>query len=118
MANIGICSFSLNLGTYSLIWLDSQSNSSEKIKQTQERVRSSINDVRIFEDADECIKNIQLSIADKMIVIVNVELGEILISYVHELSQVIAIYIYDINQDLHRQRSRKYSKIKFDKNLE
>jgi hypothetical protein len=118
MANIYICSFSLNLERYSLIWLDSQSNSNEKIKQTQQPVRSSINDFRIFEDADECIKNIQLSTADKMIVIVDEELGKIFIPYVHELSQVIAIYIYDINQDLHRQRSREYSKIKFNKNLE
>ncbi len=113
-----ICSFSLNFEIYSLIWLDSQSSSSDKIKQAQQRFRSSINDLRIFEDVDKCIKNIWLSTADKIIVAVNIELNEMIIPYIHELLQVIAIYIYNINHNRHTQCPRTYSTIKFNKNLE
>jgi hypothetical protein len=117
MTNIDVSSFSLNLETYSLIWLDSQSSSSEKIKQTQQRIRSSINDLRIFEDVNNCIKNIQLSTADKIIAVVNIKLSEMIIPYIHELLQVIAIYIYNIHDDRQKQCLNKYSKVKFNKNL-
>ncbi len=112
MANIDICSFSLNLETYSLIWLDSQSSSNEKTKQAQQRVRSSINDLRIFENVDTCIKNIRLSTVDKIIVVVNMELSEMIIPYIHQLPQIIAIYIYNINHDQQTQCLNKYSKVK------
>jgi hypothetical protein len=116
MSNIDICTLSLNLETYSLIWLDSQSNSNEKIKQAQQRVRSSINDLRIFEQVNKCIKNIQLSTVDKIIVVVNnIELSEMIIPYIHQLSQIIAIYIYNINDDRQTQFLNKYSKVKFNK---
>ncbi len=112
MANINIYNFSLNLETYSLIWLDSQPSSSEKIKQTQQRVRSSINDLRIFEDVNNCIKNIRLSTADQIILVVNIELSEMVIPSIHALPQMIAIYIYNINDDRQTQCLDKYSKVK------
>jgi hypothetical protein len=115
MANIDICNLSLNLETYSLIWLDSQTNSNEKIKQAQQRVRSSINDLRIFEEVNKCLKNIQLSTANKIIVVVNIELSEMIIPYIHQLPQIIAIYIYNIDDDRQTQFLNKYSKVKFNK---
>ncbi len=98
-----------------MIWLDSQSNSNEKIKQAQTRVRSSINDLRIFEEVNKCIKNIQLSTANKIIVVVNIELSEMIIPYIHQLPQIIAIYIYNIDDDRQTQFLNKYSKVKFNK---
>jgi hypothetical protein len=115
MMNIDICSFLLNFEQYSLIWLDSQSSSSEKIKQAQQRVRSSISNLRIFEDVDKCINDIQLCTADKIILVVNIELSEMIIPYIHKLPQVIAIYIYNINNDRQVQCPNKYSKVKLNK---
>jgi hypothetical protein len=69
-------------------------------------------------DVDECIENIRLSTEDQIILVIDAQLSEILISQIHDLPQVIAIYIYNINVDQQTQCFIKYSKIKFNKDFE
>lgn len=117
MTNIDIHNLPLSSENYSLIWIENQSNSSEEIKQAQQQVRSSINRLRIFKNVDECINNVRSSDTDQIILVVNVELSETVIPHLHELSQIIAIYIYNITDDQQIQFLNRYSKVNFNSKL-
>jgi hypothetical protein len=84
-----------NLETYSILWLDSLVTDTREYVDAQQRLRTSINYIRTFKNIDDCEQYIQsVPAQDRIIFIVNNQLGQELVPRVHQLRQIFAIYIY------------------------
>ena len=103
-----------NLESLSLIWLDAEVNVSKENIDAQKRLRSTINYLKTFHDADECENYIRLMPpGDRMLFIVSGRLGQEIVPRVHKLRQILAIYIFCGDKPKHEQWSREYTKVIF-----
>ena len=93
-----------NLESLSLIWLDvTVDNCSENI-DVQKPLRSVVNFLRTFQDADECEAYIRaVPDGDRMLLIVSGGLGRELVPRIHKLRQILAIYVYCRNKQIHEE---------------
>ena len=103
----------MEFSTYSLIWFNGQSNFFELNQLAQERIRSLVDLRRIFEHVDRCVENIRQSTDEQIILVLHGETDETIVSNIHDLPQVIAIYVYNIDENQHEQFSTHYSKVRF-----
>jgi hypothetical protein len=87
-----------NLESYTLLWCQKNFEQTEEI---QLKLRQSINYLKTFPTITECqqyIKNhiIETSLGDNenIILIVSMDFVDELMSYVHQLKQILVVYIY------------------------
>src|SRR5579871_5242706 len=81
-----------NLETFSLIWLD---ESNEKNIIIQQRLRTSINYLKKFNNLQICEEYIRdVSNEDRIILIVNNQWCQEIIPRIHQFRQISSIYIY------------------------
>jgi hypothetical protein len=100
-----------NLETFSLIWLDASVNKHENL-QAQEELRGAINQLKAFDDPDECEQHIKRALKeDRIVLIVSGQLGRQLVPRIHSLDQLLSIYIYCQDQNSNEQWSSQYSKV-------
>jgi hypothetical protein len=105
-------SYEDNLETFSLVWLDTQVNTTEYNRQTQEELRQIINHLKTFDDRQRCHDYItSLSAQDRLILIVSGQLGRQLIPQIHHLRQISSIYVFCMNKQANEQWARKYTKV-------
>ena len=79
----------------------------------QQRLRTSINYIRTFKNSDDCEQYIQsVPAQDRIIFIVNNQLGQELVPRIHELRQVFAIYIYSTDNKRGGQWAKEFKKVK------
>lgn len=101
-----------NFETYFLIWLDNTKKTGLSTKHIEE-LRSSIHYLRTFSDEIECENYIQsLSSDDRIILIVNAQLGKDFIPRIHHISQVTCIYVFCLNKSKHQTWANEYKKVK------
>ncbi|CAF1643631.1 unnamed protein product [Adineta ricciae] len=101
-----------NLENFTLLWCDSQVNSSPDNRQTQLDLRQSINFLKTFESADSCQLYIESKSNEYIVLIVSGSIGRELIPGIHSLPQVIAIYVFCLDIREHETWSAKYEKVK------
>jgi hypothetical protein len=83
-----------HLETFSLIWLDANSNIKDS-RNTQQNLRSIINQLKIFQDPQECQQYVeQTPKEDQLVLIVSGQMGRLMIPSIHQYQQVSSIYIY------------------------
>jgi len=101
-----------NLETFSLIWLDATVNSSEENRLSQEKLRTSINHLKTFEDDKLCEDYIRnLSENDRIVLISSGRLGKIIVPQIHHLRQVFSIYIYCRYKEANEEWANKFIKV-------
>ncbi|CAF1338406.1 unnamed protein product [Adineta steineri] len=101
-----------SLEIFSLIWLDANINVKET-RDTEQKLRSIINHIKKFQDIKKCRQYIeQTSQKDRLVIIVSGRLGREIVPSIHQLRQVISIYIYCIDKESHEQWAYKFTKIK------
>jgi hypothetical protein len=101
-----------NLEIFSLIWLDSAVNESSENLDCQRKLRNSINYLKTFDDSDRCERYIQnLSSNDRLILIVSGRFGQEILPSIHNLRQVIAIYVYCMHKQSNEQWTKKFNKV-------
>lgn len=89
-----------NFETYCLIWLDDSTKTSQEIIQAQEKLRTIINCLIIFNDSHQCCQYIHsLTKDDRVVMIVNEKLGRNIIPKINDLQQIVSIYIYGKDKD-------------------
>jgi len=94
------------------LWLDTSVNS-EKNVYVQQKLRSFIHHLQIFEKLDQCEQYIQsVSSQDRLVLIVSGELSQQLLPRIHHLPQIYSIYIYFTNEELYQPLKQQYSKVK------
>ena len=102
-----------NLETFSVIWLDDNVNALEKNIVVQQKIRSFINHLKIFDDVTQCERHIRLmSENDRIVLIVCGQLAQDIIPRIHSLRQVASVYLYCADEQQNEATSMKYSKVK------
>ena len=101
-----------NLETYSLVWLDPSLNSCQEKINVQGKLRSSINCLKTFIDTKQCEDFIESTCYnDRIIFIVNGQLGKQIIPRIHRLRQISCIYIFCVNREKHQIWANQFKKV-------
>ncbi|CAF1418416.1 unnamed protein product [Adineta steineri] len=101
-----------SLEIFSLIWLDANVNVKDT-RETEVKLRSIINHIQKFQDIKQCQHYIeQTSEKDRLVFIVSGSLGREIVPFIHQLRQVISVYVYCIDKKSNEQWAIKFSKIK------
>ncbi|CAF0776897.1 unnamed protein product [Adineta steineri] len=101
-----------SLEIFSLIWLDANVNV-KGTRDTEVKLRSIINHIKKFQDVKQCQQYIeQTSQKDRLILVVSGRLGQEIVPSIHQLRQVISIYVYCIDKKNNEQWTFKFSKVK------
>ncbi|UJR07377.1 hypothetical protein I4U23_011663 [Adineta vaga] len=97
--------------TFHLVWLNENGNDSKANAHIEEQLRKCNNDLKIFNNENDCELYIQ-SVSDKhrIIWIINDHLGQIMIPRLHSLKQISSIYIYNSNEE--EEWTKDYAKVK------
>jgi hypothetical protein len=81
----GSHSISGNLETFSLIWLDDNTNNNKEDENIEQDLRNVINHLTKFENEQTCQQYIEEQSEDKLILIVNDLFGLTLVPRIHQL---------------------------------
>ncbi|CAF0805933.1 unnamed protein product [Adineta steineri] len=101
-----------SLEIFSLIWLDAIVNVKDT-RDTEVKLRSIINHIKKFQDIKQCQRYIeQTSQKDRLVIIVSGQLGQEIVPHIHQLRQVISIYVYCMDKKSNEQWAYKFAKIK------
>ena len=102
-----------NLETYSILWVDPFVNDAKEYVDAQQRLRTAINYIRTFKTTFNCEDYIQsIPDQDRIILIINSQLGEELVPKIHQYRQIFAIYIYTTDEKRNTQWSKEFTKVK------
>ncbi|CAF4083884.1 unnamed protein product [Adineta steineri] len=101
-----------SLEIFSLIWLDANEGV-EDTRDTEVKLRPIINHIKKFQDVKQCQQYIeQRSKNDRLILIVSGRLGLEIVPYIHQLRQVISIYVCCKDKKNNEQWTYKFTKVK------
>jgi hypothetical protein len=106
----------INLELITLIWLDKFVDATQENREIQDKLRSIINYLKIFDNCQECedfIKNKLNDKQDKIILIVSGQLGQEIIENIHHLRQIISIFVFCGNREKYLIWANNYKKVKF-----
>ncbi|CAF4790259.1 unnamed protein product [Rotaria sp. Silwood1] len=102
-----------NLETFYQIWLCDPVNNSQKFRDAQQQVRSSINYIKTFEHVTECEQYIRsLSDVDRIVFIVDDHLGQQIIPRICQYRQVLAIYVYGTEKQTNETSFKQFMKFR------
>ena len=102
-----------NLELFCLIWLDTN-NKVEEARETEQQFRCISHHLKKFQDVKQCQQYIEeKSEKGRLVLIVNGRLGKEIVPSIHQLRQVISIYVYDLDKESHEQWALKFAKVKF-----
>ncbi len=82
-------------------------------RNTEQKLRSIINQLKKFQDVEQCQQYIeQTSQKDRLVLIVSGRLGWEIVPSIHNIRQVISIYVYCMDKERNEQWACKYEKVK------
>ena len=98
---------------YLLVWLDANATTSnEDSQQTLEQLRSVVNDVNLFMEPDACVDFLSEIQLEKVFLVISDSLGQDLVSCIHQMSQIDAIYIFRGDESRHEKWAKEWPKVK------
>ena len=101
-----------NLETYSIVWLDPLVTDNKEYVDAQQRLRLTINCIRTLKTIDDCERYLQqVPEQDRVIFIVNHQLGQEIIPRVHSFPQICGIYIHINDQKRNLQWTKEFIKV-------
>jgi hypothetical protein len=100
------------LETFTLIWLNTNVNI-EDTRNTEEKLRSIINHLKKFQDIKQCQQYVeQRTQKDRLVLIINGQMEQEIVPSIHQLRQVISIYVYCMDKERNTKWTWKYKKVK------
>lgn len=106
----------LNLETTSLIWLDNMADATHENREIQEKLRSSVNYLKTFENCQDCENYLCNKVhqeQDRIILIASGRLGQSIIDRIHHLKSIVSIFIYCFDKEKNEAWANKYPKVCF-----
>ena len=100
-----------NLETFALLWLGTDLNLADNYTEIQQKLRSVINHLLVFEREQECQQYIERALDEKIILIVSAENESSFVPCVHHLQQLVAIYLYDENRKTSQLQVQDFKKV-------
>jgi len=105
--------FGENPEIFNLIWLDLSSNNIHKNLDIQQQLRLIINYLKLFEEIDDCEQYIHsLSKDERIVILIHEKFALEILPQIHELRQIIAIYIYSPDTQEDYPWIQQYKKVK------
>ncbi|CAF1340036.1 unnamed protein product, partial [Rotaria sordida] len=102
----------MHLEIFCLVWLDPGSSTNDD-HDTEQQLRSIINHLKKFHDVSQCQKYIdERSPKERVIMVVSGQLGRKIVPSIHNLRQVISIYVYCFDKKRNEQWACKYAKVR------
>ena len=102
----------MHLEIFCLTWLDASADAKD-MRDTEQKLRAIINRLKRFQDVNKCQQYIeQQSQKDRIVMIVSGRLGREIVPSIHELRQVISIYVYCMDKIGNKQWADKFAKVK------
>ena len=96
---------------FSLIWLDASANI-HGVRNAEQQLRSIINNLRKFQNVEECQKYIEdSSDSDRFVLVVSGQFGQQIVRCIHPFRQVVSIYVYCMNMEAHEKWALKFRKV-------
>ena len=104
---------SVNYGTkkVSLVWLNIDADDI----YVQQALHSFIDHILMFQNPDECETSMRLFEQDQIILVVSGSVAEVFVPRVHDLKQLLIIYIYSLDKKKFEPWSRTYKKVTFNR---
>ncbi|CAF1615543.1 unnamed protein product, partial [Didymodactylos carnosus] len=99
-----------NLEDFTVIWIDSNIDKTDDCIQIRARLRLLINYLKTFDEPnDECLCYIKQIVNEKIFLIISGRYSEHVVPFVHDLPQILSIYIYCYMKDdyLHQKQQQK-----------
>ncbi|CAF3154709.1 unnamed protein product [Rotaria sp. Silwood2] len=97
---------------FTLIWLNNSSDSLENL-ELQRNFSAFIKHLKIYINKNECEQYIQSSPKQqRFVLITSGKIGQDFIPRIHQLPQIVSIYIYCMNKKIHEEWSKEYKKVK------
>ncbi|CAF3698986.1 unnamed protein product, partial [Adineta steineri] len=101
-----------HLETFTLIWLETNIND-QKHEDIEEKLRTTINHIKKFDDLDKCQKYIeQASKDDEIVLLISGRSGQQLVPFIHQLQHISAIYIISEDKENDKIWARDFPKLK------
>lgn len=100
-----------NLEAFACLWSDAAGGKTDDTRETEMELRKLINYLRIFETIEQCERAIRNIRQEKIILISSGQLGIHLIPRVHDLPQLIACYIFCLNETTYTDWAKTFSKV-------
>ncbi|CAF1187221.1 unnamed protein product [Rotaria sordida] len=98
--------------SFTLIWLNNPLDSIEHL-ELQRNFSVFIQNLKIFINKDECGQYIQSSSKQqRFVLITSGQMGQDFIPHIHQLPQIVSIYIYCLNKKIHEEWSKEYKKVR------
>ncbi|CAF1248142.1 unnamed protein product [Rotaria sordida] len=94
------------------VWLDSDAFENDENLETQQELYAIADHVEIFTDSNVCEEFIRSVPNQRLVLFASGRLGLHIIPRIHQLKQIIAIYIYCINKTKYEQWTKDFDKIK------
>ncbi|CAF4641485.1 unnamed protein product, partial [Rotaria sp. Silwood2] len=104
-----------NFETFALAWCDANVNKSKDNLRIQMKLRETVNFIRTFDDSVSCelwLKRRRANSGDKIILITSGRLGRELVPKVHDLSQLVSIYIFCTDKCSNENWSKTFQKVR------
>jgi tetratricopeptide (TPR) repeat protein len=98
-----------NLEDCVIVWLHVQLCTRSHYVHT---LRNIVNYLKIFDNIDDCIQYLSAVTHERIFLITSGQVGNHVVPLVHHLDQLYSIYIFVINDELHKRWCSKYSKIR------
>ncbi|UJR18874.1 hypothetical protein I4U23_022002 [Adineta vaga] len=104
-------SYQSNINNIEVIWLDININNDEDHSDTQAKLCALIESFQIFSDLDECIDYIVSMKDHPIILITSGSIGKYLLPLIYNIDQIVYIYIFCKNVNMHNIWARNYIKV-------
>ena len=85
-------------GVYTLIWLKKNFDADDESIEVQKKLKQAINQVKVFDDLDECVDYLTDLVHQKVIFIVSDTFGRTIVPIVNDFPQMKTIYIYSFDK--------------------
>jgi hypothetical protein len=95
------------------LWLDAAVNTNPENRKIEQKLRTLINPLKTFDSKNQCEKYIRsVSSQEQILLIVSGQLGRELVPHIHNLPQVIAIYVYCRDKKANEEWASHFTKVK------
>ncbi|CAF4595262.1 unnamed protein product [Rotaria sp. Silwood2] len=102
----------MHLEIFCLVWLDAGSSAKDG-RDTEQQLRSIINHLKKFQNVAQCQQFIyERSPKERVVMVVSGQLGREIVPSIHNLRQVISIYVYCFDKKSNEQWTYKYAKVR------
>jgi hypothetical protein len=96
---------------FTALWLDAEVNTNAENRKTEEKLRKLLDPLKTFNTRVQCEKFIRSYSKGKLLLIVSGRLGRELVPHIHNLPQLVVIYVFCKDKKANEQWAVNFTKV-------